>query len=115
MHRNLIIASAILAVAAPAAAAPTSAAPPNPVSAKTTQQVGDPARFTNPVNVRVRTVTSTSAGACNRRAVGVSYSAGAMSVNGASDSRTLIAAPIGGGSISSATTQQQITEVCDHN
>jgi hypothetical protein len=55
-----------------------------------------------------------SAAACNRRAVGTTSAGGTMGPNGAGTSQTLIAVPIGGGNIASATERQRIAEACAH-
>jgi hypothetical protein len=55
-----------------------------------------------------------SSAACNRRSVSTTSSGGTMGPNGASTSQTLIAVPIGGGNVASATEQQRIAEACAH-
>jgi hypothetical protein len=55
-----------------------------------------------------------SAAACNRRSVGTTSEGGTMGPNGASTSQTLIAVPIGGGNVASATEQQRVAEACAH-
>jgi len=118
MLRILLIAIAVIAVGAPAAAQ-TVAVAPTPAPAKATlvmppmPKIADAWGFSTRVHLPTGPVNTVSSAECNRRAVGVAPVADTMSLTGPTDSRTLVAVPVSGGNVANATTQQQITDICD--
>jgi hypothetical protein len=99
-----IVAATMLAFATPAAAEQS----PGPAPSG----FGHAARFSSKVQLPDGAVSSVSSSACSRSTVTVNNSQGALGPNGATKSQTLMAVPIGGGNVSSTTTQQQIFEAC---
>jgi hypothetical protein len=85
--------------------------PSAPVSSP--KPIRHPAVLSNKLHRPANSSSHVSSAACNRRAAGPG-TPGALGPNGASASQTLVAIPIGGGNVATATQQQQITEACAH-
>jgi hypothetical protein len=107
----IVAVAAVLAFATPAADAQS----PAPTASGSPKAIQRAPAFSSKVDIPSGAVSSVSSSACNRRAVGVNNLQGTLGPNGATESQTLIAVPIGGeGNVSSTTTQQQLSEVCAH-
>ncbi len=117
MHRILFTAIAVIAVGAPAAAQSVASAPATAnvaaLAVPAPSKVADAWGFSTRVHLPTGPVNSVSSAECNRRAVGVTPLGDTMSLSGATDSRTLVVVPVSGGNAASATTQQQISDICD--
>jgi hypothetical protein len=113
--RPLVALALLLSTAAPCLATnvPIPAASAKPVKK-------DPAayarikRFSSGVRVTRSAALRVTNAACNRRTVGVNPPANQLGPINANGSSTLVAVPIGGSSVQSATRDQQISEVCSN-